>query len=47
MVRLQISQEKLIGTLQIRTQSHGLQTINIEDDKFTVNSLTTGNGKTI
>lgn len=33
------------NSIQIRTQSHGLQTVNIEDDKFTVNSLTTGNGK--
>ncbi len=33
------------NSLQKRTQSHGLQTVNIEDDKFTVNSLTTGNGK--
>ena len=47
MVRLQISQVKINwNSIQIRTQSHGVQTVNIEDDKFTVNS-STGNGKTI
>ena len=38
---------KLIGTYTNKNTISRTSTVNIEDDKFTVNSLTTGNGKTI